>query len=123
MGIELLLPWHGAASIENLMELRDVDLSHNRLTGNLRIPTSTELRSIDLSTNRLEGPVPEGSLRYASHLSRVNLSQNRLTGPIDSFVLGISDPGHLAELNLASNKFGGEIPSQLAIFSLATITL
>lgn len=105
------------------MELRDVDLSHNWLTGNLRIPTSTQLHSIDLSTNRLEGPVPKGSLSYASHLSRVNLSRNRLTGAIDSFVFGISDPGHLADLNLASNKFSGEIPPQLAIFSLAKITL
>jgi Ran GTPase-activating protein (RanGAP) involved in mRNA processing and transport len=118
-----LSAWRGAASIENLAELHELDLSHNRLSGNLRIPTSPQLHSVDLSANRLEGTVPERSLSYASHLTRVNLSQNRLTGPIDSFVFGLADPAHCAELNLASNHFDGEIPSRLAIFQRAKITL
>ena len=118
-----LLVLYGAASIENLLELHDLDLSHNRLSGNVRLPTSPELHSIDLSSNRLEGAVPERSFSYASHLTRVNLAQNRLTGPIDSFVFGLADPAHCADLNLASNKFDGEIPSQLTIFSRAKITL
>jgi Leucine-rich repeat (LRR) protein len=114
-----------AVSIENLHALHALDLSHNRLSGQIPegLAASSELHSIDLGTNRLEGTLPVHLLRQTSQLSRIDLSRNRLTGPIDGFVQEIEDPARVAVLNLGSNQFDGEIPSSLARFQHAKIEL
>ncbi|KAL7581928.1 hypothetical protein Lser_V15G37573 [Lactuca serriola] len=72
-----------------------------------RIPETlgglANLRDLDLSYNKLTGSIPEslGRLRF---LQVLDLSENQLTGPIPEFL------GNLTQLVLFSNKLNGSIP-------------
>ncbi|MFS8013112.1 putative leucine-rich [Helianthus anomalus] len=67
----------------NLNSLKELNLSHNSLTG--RIPHSlgniSEIESLDLSWNQLTGEIPQ-SLVDLTNLEVLNLSQNHLVGHI-----------------------------------------
>lgn len=70
-------------SIGNLKGLKLLNLSHNRIQG--QIPSSLgelrKLESLDLSSNQLEGEIP-WQLTKLTYISFLNLSGNRLTGRI-----------------------------------------
>ncbi|GAB2213301.1 hypothetical protein Drorol1_Dr00021325 [Drosera rotundifolia] len=70
-------------SIRNLTGLQYLDLSHNNLTGGIPFSFSdlAQLQSLDLSHNRLSGEIPQG-LTQLTFLSQLDVSYNQLTGPI-----------------------------------------
>ncbi|GKV30369.1 hypothetical protein SLEP1_g39185 [Rubroshorea leprosula] len=70
----------------NLRNLRIIDLSSNKLTGEIPVQISDigqmrELESLDLSWNQLSGHLPE-SMSQLNFLSTLNLSHNNFSGRI-----------------------------------------
>ncbi|KAL6331768.1 hypothetical protein AAG906_020107 [Vitis piasezkii] len=94
----------------NLKMLESIDLSWNRISGN--IPTIfgafESLSSLNLSRNSFGGPIPE-SLGGLITLDFMDLSQNNLSGAIPKSLEALS---HLQYLNLSVNNLSGEIPSR-----------
>ena len=94
-----------------LSSLQELDLSDNRLTG--EIPP--ELASLnlnillDLSNNRLTGEIPDWQGSFYSGIGDLDLSGNQLTGEIPDSL------GHsgLSRLDLSGNRLTGEIPDSL----------
>ncbi|XP_062076818.1 receptor-like protein EIX2 [Humulus lupulus] len=66
-----------------LLELTQLNLSRNELSGNIpkEIGSLTKLESLDLSHNKLSGAIPI-SLAQVSLLNHLDLSNNRLSGKI-----------------------------------------
>ncbi|GLT33366.1 hypothetical protein SLA2020_079620 [Shorea laevis] len=101
----------------NLKHLRLIDLSSNKLTGEIpqQICSLFELVQLNLSRNQLTGriPVDIGQIRS---LESLDLSRNRLSGQLPS---SMSQLNFLNTLNLSNNNFYGRIPSstQLQSFS------
>nr|GEW41150.1 hypothetical protein [Tanacetum cinerariifolium] len=95
-------------ALGKLRSLQVLDISANKLTGS--VPEAfgklRSLQLLDLHINGLTGPVPEalGKLR---HLQSLDLSSNLLKGPIPKF------QGELSKLHLDHNKFNGSIPESL----------
>ena len=78
------------------------------------------LKSIDLSSNRLTGEVPK-EVGYLVGLVSLNLSRNNFHGKIPS---EIGNLGLLEFLDLSRNNFSGSIPSTLSnIDSLGVLDL
>ena len=118
---------------DELPKLRELNLSHNRLTGVVYIARSaaSALTRVDFSCNGLVGSIPS-QLLSLPRLESLNLSENKLSGEIPVNLgpnlkrLGLRD-NHLSgkipsfeiceqmeELVLGSNKLSGSIPSSLA---------
>lgn len=94
---------------ENTIYLMSIDLSCNRLTGEIpeEISSLAGLISLNLSSNFLSGNIPYkiGNLRS---LESLDLSKNKLGGEIPQ---GLSDLTYLSYLNLSYNNLSGRIPS------------
>ncbi|KAH1092126.1 hypothetical protein J1N35_019383 [Gossypium stocksii] len=103
-----ITPQIGALS--KLKLLKYLDLSSNRLTGEL--PSSlgnlTQLAVLDLSYNYLQS-IPEDIGRL-TNLVALNLSSNRFIGAIPSSVSNLTN---LASLFLQSNQLDGSIPEDI----------
>ncbi|KAF3431799.1 hypothetical protein FNV43_RR26535 [Rhamnella rubrinervis] len=97
--------------------LRLIDLSSNRLTGQIpaELANLVELVQVNLSRNHLSGLIPEkiGQLRQ---LQSLDLSNNQLSNKIP---VGLAQISSLAYLDLSNNKLWGEIPTstQLQTFN------
>ncbi|GKV30354.1 hypothetical protein SLEP1_g39171 [Rubroshorea leprosula] len=93
----------------NLKNLRIIDLSSNKLTGEIPIQTSVlfKLVQLNLSRNQLTGKIPPdiGQMR---DLESLDLSHNRLSGQLP---WSMSQLNFLSTLNLSYNNFSGRIPS------------
>jgi len=108
---------HGAlptSSLEELVNLRRLDMSLNSLSGELPdfssvYPSLQVLYLSDQDSEGLVGNIPE-SLANLSFLSTLNLGGNKLSGSIPP-VLG--NMGQLRVLNLSSNKLSQPIPKEL----------
>ena len=68
------------------------------------------LRTLDLSENRISGAIPDVLGDLAS-LEELYLSDNRLSGEIPA---GLDDLTNLYTLDLRNNRLGGHIPASLA---------
>lgn len=94
----------------NLKMLESIDLSWNRISGN--IPTIfgvfESISSLNLSRNSFGGPIPK-SLGELITLDFMDLSHNNLSGAIPKSLEALS---HLQYLNLSVNNLSGEIPSR-----------
>ncbi|XP_054790314.1 receptor-like protein 9b [Prosopis cineraria] len=113
------------ASIGEMTQLNDLDLSHNNLSGYLPqefgrastelrfVPTgiinSTELRMLDLSANQLSGEIPSWIGNF-QHMSYLILSKNSFTGSLPKSFCNLT---RLTYLELSKNKFNGSLPSCL----------
>lgn len=66
-----------------LVGLRELDISHNLLTGNIprSMADSKELRSLDLSSNTLTGIIPD-ALANLVFLYHINITNNKLIGEV-----------------------------------------
>ncbi|KAK4267111.1 hypothetical protein QN277_023940 [Acacia crassicarpa] len=130
--IGLLLPSRGltgsiSPALTNLAGLSQLNLSHNRLSGNL--PTQffsllSHLQSIDLSYNRLSDELPASDVnnnnKTSSIIQKLDLSSNLFQGTLPSSFLhylgAAAAAGTLTSFNVSNNSFIGPIPtSQLCI--------
>ncbi|KAL5539099.1 hypothetical protein UlMin_044184 [Ulmus minor] len=92
----------------NLQYLRNIDLSRNRLSG--EIPESItllKLNTLNLSRNRLTGSIPD-NFNPRSKLESLDLSRNQLSGRIPA---SLSSLTFINKLDLSYNKLTGRIPS------------
>ncbi|KAL5568476.1 hypothetical protein UlMin_025051, partial [Ulmus minor] len=93
---------------ENLKYLRSIDLSSNKLSG--EIPESItllKLQSLNLSRNRLTGSIPENFSPMSNALESLDLSRNQLSGRIPESFSSLTS---LSKLDLSYNKLTGRIP-------------
>ncbi|KAI9092762.1 hypothetical protein K1719_027559 [Acacia pycnantha] len=93
---------------KNLKLVRIIDLSANKLSGEIPIQLSklTKLHSLNLSYNYLIGEIPE-YIGEMKDLESLDFSHNRLHGNIPWSMSSLS---FLSVLNLSYNNFSGQIP-------------
>ena len=103
--------WKGQSYIygKNFGEMRSIDLSSNKLTGEIpaEIFSLIELKALNLAGNMLTGLIPQG-IGHLKQLESLDLSRNQLFGSIPA---SIADLNFLSFLNLSYNKLSGRIPS------------
>ncbi|KAJ1408338.1 Ribonuclease H domain [Sesbania bispinosa] len=123
----LLLPSRGltgfiSLSLTSLDSLSHLNLSHNRLTGNLQnqfFSLLNHLLVLDLSYNHLSGELPTFLVDNRSSTStgviqEFDLSSNSFNGKIpSSLIQHLSGGGSLVSFNVSNNSFTGQIPTSL----------
>ncbi|KAM5582259.1 receptor-like protein 6 [Rosa sericea] len=96
--------WMWNTSRESLQIL---DISHNLLSGFDQPPVVlpwVELQGLDLSFNRLSGPLLVPSLQ---NIQFYHISNNKLTGEISPLICNVS---HLISLDVSNNHLSGMLP-------------
>ncbi|CAJ1976054.1 unnamed protein product [Sphenostylis stenocarpa] len=124
--LHLLLPSRGLAgfifpSLSNLTALSRLDLSHNRLSGNLPdqiFSLLNHLQILDLSFNRLSGELPPFVANTSGYTIReIDLSSNLFHGKLPpSLLQHLADAvagGSLTSFNVSNNSFTGQIPTSV----------
>ncbi|KAM6554983.1 hypothetical protein CsatB_015745 [Cannabis sativa] len=100
---------------KNLGLLRIIDLSSNKLNGEIPIEVTNlvQLVQLNLSRNELSGNIPKkmGSL---SKLESLDLSHNKLSGKIPT---SLGEVSMLDYLDLSNNKLSGRIPTSTQLQS------
>nr|GMD34060.1 receptor-like protein 12 isoform X1 [Ipomoea batatas] len=93
---------------KNLKFLKVIDLSSNRLAGNIPIDLTNlhELVSLNLSRNHFSGNIAE-KIGQLTHLNSLDLSNNRLSGRIP---ISMANIYFLEYLDLSNNNLCGSIP-------------
>ncbi|KAI9092720.1 hypothetical protein K1719_027517 [Acacia pycnantha] len=93
---------------KNLSLVRSIDLSANKLSGEISIQLFklTMLKSLNLSNNHLIGEIPE-QIGELKDLESLDFSHNHLHGNIPQSMCSLS---FLSVLNLSDNNFSGQIP-------------
>ena len=117
----VLLLWKGRLSqfINNLRLVKSIDLSSNKLTGEIprEISELIGLISLNLSRNNLSGQMPS-KIGQLTWLETLDLSNNHISGRIPS---SLSEVARLNTLDLSNNNLSGKIPigTQLQSFDAA----
>ncbi|KAJ7950783.1 Leucine-rich repeat receptor protein kinase [Quillaja saponaria] len=95
--------------------LRNIDLSSNKVTGNIpsQFTNFLALGALNLSQNYLNGTIPP-KIGMPKELMLLDLSRNYLSGDISS---SVADLTFLNHLDLAYNNFSGKIPSSTQLQS------
>ncbi|KAI3704307.1 hypothetical protein L1987_74523 [Smallanthus sonchifolius] len=116
--------------LENLIPLREVDLSRNGFSGSIPKINSTSLTTLNLSSNELSGPLPQSlgncqivdlsnnllsddvsvSQKWESPLQVLDLSSNKLMGNLPNITSYFKG---LVSLNLGNNSLTGSVPPSL----------
>ncbi|KAJ1390603.1 Leucine-rich repeat [Sesbania bispinosa] len=123
----LLLPCRGltgfiSLSLTSLYALSHLNLSHNRLTGNLQnqfFSLLNHLLVLDLSYNHLSGELPPFVVDNRSSTStgviqEFDLSSNSFNGKLpSSLIQHLAGGGSLVSFNVSNNSFTGQIPTSL----------
>ncbi|KAM0837992.1 hypothetical protein ACQ4PT_061276 [Festuca glaucescens] len=98
------------AAIENLMNLRQLNMSGNSFSGDL--PASLfalpRLKILDLSYNNFGGHIPISSSSGTISLEVLDLRYNNLSG-----ILPVTAFKNIRDLNLRGNQFSGSLPASL----------
>ncbi|MQM12349.1 hypothetical protein Taro_045267 [Colocasia esculenta] len=94
---------------ESSMVLGDLDLSSNKLEGQIGSITSTSLKSVNISSNKLAGSLPA----KVGNCAIIDLSNNMISGNLSS----IRNWGNYVEvIDLSSNSLTGTLPSETSLF-------
>lgn len=128
-----------ALFVEDTLALKELDLSHNNLSGSMSMITSKSLSILNLSSNLLSGVLPQKfgscavvdlsdnslsgslSLMWGNDLEMIDLSQNSFTGSLPN---DTSPFLRLIHLNLSHNALVGSLPLVLGTYSrIRTIDL
>ena len=100
------------ASLQNLSQLKVLELSFNKINGAL--PSSlgnlNQLEVLALNGNNLEGTIP-ASLGDLKNLRKLHLSSNSLTGMLPDT---INQLYNLTVFNVFQNNLSGDLPVELA---------
>ncbi|POO00979.1 LRR domain containing protein [Trema orientale] len=103
--------WKGTMTefIKNLRLVKSIDLSSNKLRGEIPIDITEliGLVSLNLSRNNLSGQLPP-EIGRLTLLDALDLSNNRFSGRIPS---SLSEVHRLSLLDLSNNNFSGKIPT------------
>lgn len=86
--------------------LKHLNLSHNILEGKLSLPGLSNLEVLDLSLNRIAGDIQSSFPLFCNSLVVANLSTNNFTGRIDDIFNGCRN---LKYVDFSSNGFSGEV--------------
>lgn len=86
--------------------LKHLNLSHNILEGELSLPGLSNLEVLDLSLNRITGDIQSSFPLFCNSLVVANLSTNNFTGRIDDIFNGCRN---LKYVDFSSNRFSGEV--------------
>ena len=91
------------------LKLKSIDLSSNKLTGEIpkEIGYLLGLVSLNLSRNNLSGEIPS-EIGNLSSLESLDLSRNHISGGIP---FSLSEIDFLGKLDLSHNSLSGRIPS------------
>ncbi|KAL2345973.1 hypothetical protein Fmac_007258 [Flemingia macrophylla] len=104
-------------SLTTLAALSHLNLSHNRLSGNLPnlfFSLLNHLQILDLSYNRLSGEFPPHNSISANYTIReFDLSSNLFHGPLSPSLIQLLARGSLTSFNVSNNTFTGHIPTSL----------
>ncbi|XP_009107926.1 leucine-rich repeat receptor-like serine/threonine-protein kinase At1g17230 isoform X1 [Brassica rapa] len=105
----------------NFSKLEVLDISHNRLSGNIGdygFDALVQLKNLSLNFNKLAGSVPTD---LAKSLVNLEVSDNLLSGSIPE---GIEEYQELRLIDLSDNQLNGSLPSSLGNLSkLETLLL
>ncbi|XP_062076425.1 receptor-like protein EIX2 [Humulus lupulus] len=108
---------------KNLGLLRIIDLSNNKLNGEIPIEVSylSQLRQLNLSCNNFSGAIPR-NIGNLNKLELLDLSRNKVFGEIPTSLAEISS---LNYLDLSNNRLSGRIPTgtQLQTFDPSRYTM
>jgi len=108
------LGWEGVVCSTDNSFILGLDLSGNKLSGNLSEPNwelfPDGLQSLSLARNSLRGPLPHSICRF-KRLRFLDLSSNSLEGPLPSC---LGDLLFLEILYLSGNSFSGSLPPSWA---------
>uniref|UniRef100_A0A7N0T0Z8 Protein kinase domain-containing protein n=1 Tax=Kalanchoe fedtschenkoi TaxID=63787 RepID=A0A7N0T0Z8_KALFE len=98
------------------LDLRILDLSHNKINGYFpdQFGSMAKLQVLSLADNNLNGSLPT-SISDMSSLTSLDLSENNFTGPLPS-----NFPGSLGSLNVSYNDLTGVVPENLRRFSTSS---
>uniref|UniRef100_A0A803QA99 Leucine-rich repeat-containing N-terminal plant-type domain-containing protein n=1 Tax=Cannabis sativa TaxID=3483 RepID=A0A803QA99_CANSA len=119
------ITWKGAQHeyVRILGLLRVIDLSSNRLTGEIPIEVThlSQLVALNLSRNNLFGKIPK-KIGKLTNLEVLDLSHNKISGEIP---IGLAEVSYLNYLDLSNNQLSGRIPTgtQLQGFNAATYAM
>ncbi|KAL1216782.1 putative LRR receptor-like serine/threonine-protein kinase [Cardamine amara subsp. amara] len=86
--------------------LKHLNLSHNILQGELSLSGLSNLEVLDLSVNRIAGDIQSSFPLFCNSLVVANLSTNNFTGRIDNIFDGCR---YLKYVDFSSNTFSGEV--------------
>ncbi|KAK2968377.1 hypothetical protein RJ640_015373 [Escallonia rubra] len=100
--------------IENKMELMNLFLQDNALTGPLQMPSNpiSKLSKLEISSNHFSGNIPEDIGTSFPGLEVLRMSANNFTGTIPS---SLGDMASLKYLDLSHNLLSGNIPNSLGM--------
>ncbi|XP_038878985.1 receptor-like protein EIX2 [Benincasa hispida] len=118
---DLVMMWKGKEMLihgRNLQLQRSIDLSSNRLTGDIpsEITQLVGLISLNLSRNELTGQIPYNMGQLQS-LDFLDLSRNNLCGSVP---FSLSEMPRLSVLDLSYNNLSGNIPIGTQLQSFPT---
>ncbi|XP_071721705.1 protein STRUBBELIG-RECEPTOR FAMILY 2-like [Rutidosis leptorrhynchoides] len=106
--------------LSDFQSLKHLDLSCNRIQGDIPNTLPLNATHINLAFNNLSQSIPH-SLSLLKHIRILNLSHNELSGPIGDIFSGLPN---LKEIDLSFNSFSGDLPSCfLSLSSLGRLFL
>lgn len=99
--------------LSDLMSLRKLDLSDNKIHDQIPYQLPPNLTSLNLARNNLTGNLPY-SISAMVSLTYMNVSNNALSLPIGEV---FANHSHLDTLDLSFNNFSGDLPPSFATLS------
>ncbi|GKV25799.1 hypothetical protein SLEP1_g35189 [Rubroshorea leprosula] len=92
--------------LDNLHNLKHLDVSSNKILGEIPPRLPPNATHINLACNNLTRYIPQ-SLSFLTYLRHLNLSHNLLSGPVGNVFSGLKN---LKEMDLSYNNFTGDLP-------------